>query len=147
MSGIPFPGMGSTDGDAGGFRSIGPHHVWVERPDVLHTRTDGDITGEHVRGLLETLDALPRDRRMYVLRDARRASFPTREARALLVKHLPLDRIAAVVSYGASFQARTLLTMLDHAMRVLRPRSIHFVFVETEAQARAFIETDRTRRA
>ncbi|MDI1481461.1 hypothetical protein [Polyangium sp. y55x31] len=139
--------MGSTDDDASGRRSIGPHLAWVEPPDVLHTRIDGDITREHVKELLDALATFPRARGIYILRDARGSGMPTREAREALVKGLPLDRIAAVISYGASFQARTLLTMLDHAMRVLRPRAARFVFVESEAEARAFIAADRARRA
>ncbi|MDI1445269.1 hypothetical protein [Polyangium sp. 6x1] len=139
--------MGSTDDDASERRSIGPHLAWPEPPDVLHTRVDGDITPAHVRELLDALDTFPRALRIYILRDARRSGLPTREAREALVKDLPLDRIAAIVSYGASFQARTLLTMLDHAMRVLRPRKTRFVFFETEIEARTFIENDRARRA
>ncbi|MDI1431081.1 STAS/SEC14 domain-containing protein [Polyangium sorediatum] len=139
--------MGSTDDDASERRSIGPHLVWIEPPDVLHTRIDGDITREHVKELLDALGTFPRAERIYILRDARGGGMPTREAREALIKGLPLDRLAAVVSYGASFQARTLLTMLDHAMRVLRPGKTRFVFFETEAEARAFLEADRTRRA
>ncbi|MDC3958705.1 hypothetical protein [Polyangium jinanense] len=139
--------MGATDDDASGRRSIGPHLAWVEPPDVLHTRIDGDITREHVEELLDALATFPPAWRIYILRDARGGGAPTREAREALVKGLPLDQIAAVVSYGASFQTRTLLTMLNHAMRVLRPGKTRFIFVETEAEARAFLEADRARRA
>lgn len=139
--------MGSTDDEAGARRSIGPHLAWVEPPDILHTRIDGDITQDHVKELLDALTTFPQSRGIYILRDARGGGIPTREAREALVKGLPLDQIAAVISYGASFQARTLLTMLNHAMRVLRPRAPRFVFAETEAEARTFIAADRARRA
>jgi hypothetical protein len=140
--------MGSTDGGGDdGVRSIGPHRVWIEPPDVLHTQIDGDIKGEHVQGLLDALAAFPRGQRIYVLRDARRGGVPSREAREQLVKDLPIDHVTAVISYGAPFQARVILTMLGHAMRVLRPSHPRFLFVDTEADARALIEADRARRA
>ncbi|MRG90797.1 hypothetical protein [Polyangium spumosum] len=137
--------MGSmADDDA---RDIGPHRVWIEPPDVLRTQIRGDITVEHVMALLDVIDGFPPRVRVYILRDARQTGVPTREAREALVKNLPVERVAAVVTYGASFQVRAILMMLSHAMRVLRPSHPRFVFVETEADARAFLQAVSARRA
>jgi hypothetical protein len=139
--------MGSRDSEADGFLAVGPHGVRVEPPDVLHLRFCGDITDEHAQRVLEVLDAIPPGPRLYLLRDARRGGAPSSSARARIARDPRIDRFIAVVSYGSAYQHRVIVTLLEHAMRVLRPKTPRFLFFDTEPEARAFIEADRARRA
>lgn len=128
-----------------GFRKVGPHLFRVERPDIVHVRLQGPVEGAHVGALLDEVADVVTAKRLYILRDARAGGSPSRSAREFVVRDPRVDKLAALVTYGAGYRDRVLLGMMDKALRVLRPQSPRVVVFETEAEARAFIEADRER--
>ena len=140
---LPMPDPNQTADD---FQMAGPHRIRVELPDIVHVKLEGDVQLEHIRAMYSRLDNMPNPNRSYLLRDARRVGEITPKAREFLVKASEQTHVAAVVTFGSSFHARVLLTMVVSAVRVLRPSSPRLVFVKTEQDARAWIEEDRKRR-
>jgi hypothetical protein len=115
----------------------------VELPDVLHLRLHGNVELEHFRVFYGALDEIPRPIRVYLLRDAHDGGYVTPEARAYISKHSFLERIAAVVTYGASFQVRTIMTMMSRATRVFHSKEPELAFRDDETSARVWIAKHR----
>jgi hypothetical protein len=133
--------------DKDGYCQIGPHRVKFEPPDIIHIVADGDVDAPHVAAMFDAVDEAFRLGTPYVLRDARRGGAPTRNARAYVTKDNRIQRLAGVVSYGASFHVRIVSTMVDKALQVLRPNSPRILFFDTYEQGRAWIDADRIQRA
>jgi hypothetical protein len=130
--------------DADGFQELGPHRYRVELPDIVHVRLGGAIEAAHVAVVLDAA-SLMATTRVYILRDARGGGSPSRSARERIMRHPQVEKVAAVVTYGAGYRDRVVLGMVDKALRVLRPNSPRVVVFETEAEARGFIEGERER--
>jgi hypothetical protein len=126
-----------------GFRPAGPHLMRVEHPDVLFLRLHGPVEVEHFQLFHHAMQELSFPTRLYLLRDAHDGGFATPEARAYISRHSIIDRIEAVVSFGASFQTRTVMTMMNRAMRTFHTRQPAIAFTDDESAARKWIEKHR----
>lgn len=126
---------------------VGPHWLEIEPPDVLHIHYEGDVDVEHFKVFDANVLRFPPQTRVYVLRDARRGGTLSAATRMYVAQHVDVRRIAAMVTYGSSFQSRTVATMLNKAMRRLHSETGVAVFFETEAEARAWIAADRSARS
>jgi len=71
---------------------------------------------------------------------------PSSETRSYIAKNVDVSRIIALVTYGSSFQARTIATMLNKAMRRLHEETGVSVFFDTESEARVWIDEHRKQR-
>jgi len=125
-------------------RWAGPHGVRVELPDVLFLRLDGDVDLEHMRVFLEVIAEFPGD--VHVLRDARKSRVVKARAREFMMKQMPKGKVVSFISFGAPFHARTVITMLAKAIRLIHNDSPVVVFTGTEAEARVLIDEIRQRR-
>jgi hypothetical protein len=138
--------MGNPVDDDGYWR-IGPHRIKFEPPDIIHIVTHGDVDAAHVAAMFDVVNDAFRLPTPYILRDARGGGAPTRAARAFVTKDSRVQRLAGIVSYGASFHVGIASAMVDKALRVLRPDSPRILFFDTCDEARAWIEADRMGRA
>lgn len=128
-----------------GFRPAGPHLMRIEHPDILFLALHGPVELEHFQRFHEAMAETCPTTRLYLLRDARHGGFVTPDARAYISRHAIIDRIAAVVSFGASFQTRTVMTMMNRAMRTFHAREPEIFFADNESEARSWIEKHRLR--
>jgi len=117
----------------------------VELPDILHLHLNGDVERDHFMAFYGLMNSVLSPVRMYILRDARNGGLVTPDARKYIASNLNVERVAAIVTYGASFHSRTVLTMLSKAMRILNSSVPETAFFETEAEARAWIAAHRPR--
>jgi len=125
-------------------RQVGPHRVTIEWPDVLYLQLDGDVDLDHIKAFLEAVAEFPAD--VHILRDARRSRIVTAPAREHMLKHMPKGKAVSFISFGAPFHARTVISMLAKAIRLLRHDSPIVGFTSTEAEARAWIDKIRADR-
>jgi hypothetical protein len=122
-------------------RQVGPHRVRIELPDVLYVQLNGDVEREHSKVFIDAVGEFPA--RVYVLRDARKSGIVTRQAREFMLNNMPAAKLVAFISFGASFQGRTVITMIAKAVRLLRQNSPIVGFTNTENEARAWIDKIR----
>lgn len=80
----------------------------------------------------------------YMVRDTRGGGSLDAKTRSAIIHTVDPTRIAAIVSYGSSFQARVMLTMLTKAMRTFKRTAPQAIFVDSEEEARAWIAQNRT---
>lgn len=138
--------MPDPDGEVVATHEVGPHHLEVERPDIVHIRYHGDVTVEHFQAFDAVIDGMsPPETRIYLLRDGRRGGFALPETRAYMARRARVSRLIAVVTYGTTFLGKTLVTMTNTAIRSLKQEGPDLAFVETEAEARAWIAEHRKR--
>lgn len=138
--------MEAHEAQALDFQRVGPHQMRIEEPDTLHIRLYGVVEREHFEIFFRTImDAVPPPTPLYVLRDARNGGEVTAQARRFIARQVDIARVAAIVTFGASFHGRTIITMLNKAMRLFNKNAPTVVFFDSEAEARAWIATHRNR--
>jgi hypothetical protein len=135
--------MGPLPDDTRSYRPAGPHFIRIEHPDVLFMRLHGPVELEHFQIFHQAMAEIPPPTRLYLLRDARNGGFVTPEARAYISRHSVIDRIEAVVSFGATFQTRTVMTMMNRAMRTFHSKEPDIMFTDDETAARLWINAHR----
>lgn len=139
--------MGSLPTEEWSF--IGKHEVCFEPPDVYFSRVNGDVSGDEMRRQLENLQGLAQraGHAIFWLADIRNMGTITPEARKTTAAASSTDVRAALAGsamFGAGFSKRVMVNLLSRAIRVLNPTKLRPVaFVETEAEARAFIDKHR----
>ena len=130
---------------------IGKHQVRFEPPDVYFTRLDGDVSADDVRMQLEGLHALAQraGHAIYWLADVRNMGTIAPEGRRAMAAASSTEvreALAGSATFGAGFSKRMLVTLTARAVRLLHPDKLRpLAFVETEAEARAFINEKRNR--
>lgn len=125
---------------ADGFYHIGQHRIRFEAPDIIFVQTNGTLHPEECDSFFQLVYGLFPDRPFYLLRDARNGGTHGAEARSRLVALADPTRIAGIAIYGASFSLRVFVTMLHKTVRVLKHAMPDVAFVETEPEARAWID-------
>ncbi|HVK68960.1 MAG TPA: STAS/SEC14 domain-containing protein [Polyangium sp.] len=128
---------------------FGTHLHRFESPDLYIVRIRGNVLGDDMRTQIEALRALAgrTGGGIFWIADVSAMGTITPQARRAAAADEFADvrellRGSAVV--GASFTARVVATLLVRAVRSLNPRRIRPVaFVETEAEARAFLNEYR----
>lgn len=139
--------MSAAETNADGVTPLGPHCYWFEPHGVMHLRLEGNVERAHAQGISAALQSLSSPMGAYLLRDARKAGIIEPDAREYISKNLAPGSVIAVVSYGASFHTRIVVTMVARAIRLFKSAAPIMVFRETEAEARAWIESHRVSRA
>lgn len=126
---------------------VGPHRVDLEFPDLVHIHYYGDVELEHYIGFNEVMVALPRSSSLYLLRDARHGGLVTPETRRRIATTHQDGKFVAILTYGSSFQTKTVFANMNRALRTMRPDTgapqAPVEFFETETDARAWIAAYR----
>jgi hypothetical protein len=123
----------------------GPSVFRFEPPDVVYVETAGDITEEEMSALLREMGRLSEGREyFFLLDDISRIGKISPEARRRATEEVDALPMRGIAVFGAKFSQRVLATLLAKLLSLFgkfgdRP----VVIVETEAQARAWIETRR----
>jgi hypothetical protein len=125
-----------------GHYPFGHHRARFEPPDTMFLYFDGPVEVQHFEEIYAKSMQLIGDRRIYFVRDGHDGKLDPK-TRSAIIKTMDPGRVAAVISYGSSFQSRVILTMLVKAMRRFRQAAPMIVFVESEAEARAWISSHR----
>jgi hypothetical protein len=124
---------------------VGPHRIDLEFPDIVHIHYCGDVEIGHFLGFDEVILALPPPPQLlYLLRDARQGGLVTAETRAHIAKTNTGTRWVGIVTYGSSFQTRTVFSNMNRALKTVRTSTVPVEFFDTEAEARAWIELLRS---
>lgn len=130
---------------------FGRHEHRFEPPDLYVSRLDGDVSADDVRVQLDALLALARraGHAMYWLADVRNMGTIAPEGRRAMGAASSTEvreALAGSATFGAGFSKRVLVSLMARAVRVLHPeKSRPLIFVETEAEARAFLDEQRKR--
>lgn len=124
---------------------VGPHRFILERPDIIHIRYAGDVNLEQFKRFDDLIVGVDEPAKLYLIRDASRGGIASPEVRAYMVRCAHIPRLVAVVTYGSSFQARTLVKMANTAVRVLQQQGPEIGFVDNESDARKWIAAHRQR--
>lgn len=122
---------------------VGLHRFRFEPPDVLFMHFEGPIQVAEFHEFYAAALKLNSDGRIYLVRDARHGGLLDAKVRTAVIKNVDPERVAAIVSYGSSFQLRVIVTMLIKAMRTFRKSAPPVIFVDSEDEARAWIATHR----
>jgi len=128
-----------------GWEPFGTHLHKFELPDLYIVRLRGDVLGDDMGSQIEALRAIAKRAGggVFWMADVSGMGALTVQARhAAAAKEnedvRALLRGSAVI--GASFATRVIATLLMRAVRTLNPSRIRpAAFVETEAEARAFL--------
>ena len=124
---------------------MGPSIVRFEAPDIVHIKAIGDLSLEAMDQLLAEITRLTAGRGAYfVLSDISLIGKISPEARKRVSERVDTLQIRGGVAFGASFPQRVIVTLLARVLSLFgnlgeRP----LVIVETEAQARAWIDARR----
>ncbi|MDI3288209.1 STAS/SEC14 domain-containing protein [Polyangium sp. 15x6] len=131
------------------WEAFGTHLHRIEHPDLYFVRIRGDVLGDDMRTQIAALRALAKRSggSVFWMADVTAMGTVTTDARRATAAH----EFAAVRAslggsaiIGASFTARVVSTLIMRAVRALEPHGIRPVaFVETEAEARAFLDPFR----
>jgi hypothetical protein len=122
---------------------VGRHRLEYEPPDIVHIHYDGPVELEHFKEFDAAITSIPPPTRVYLLRDARQGGFVGPETRKYIAENVDVNKVAASVTYGSSFQTRTVTTMMKLAHRRLQSGGPETVFFDTEDEARAWIAEHR----
>lgn len=123
----------------------GPSVFRFEPPDVVHVATVGDVSGDEMAALLREMGRLAAGREhFFLLDDISQIGKISPEARKLATEEVDSLKMRGIAVFGAKFSQRVIATLLARLLTLFgkfgdRP----VVIVETEAQARAWIEARR----
>jgi hypothetical protein len=127
------------------WQQIGLHRCYGDG-NLFVMELGGDVSLDEISRLLATQDALiSRFPTVLTLCDARRAVLPSLEVRRFLAargKRLGAYKLPSVVITN-SVLLRTMVQLIEQAVRLLSGRSLDATFVTTEAAAWSFIAERR----
>ena len=133
--------------DPGAWQSIGNHKLRVEG-DIVFSVWDGPSTLAEVQALHAIYERVIAERgRVYCLVDMTNSQRPPPEARQWATEWGRRFHIDAIAGFGASFPLRVASKLLLRAIRFFKGSEFTMEFFETEAEARAFLATERARLA
>ena len=125
---------------------IGRHRLWIEEPYTLVIMADGDMNVDDARSMALLASKIGQGNGpIIILQDMTKAGGFPASARELVIREPQAQRLAAVISYGASFHLRVILTMIVRAMGWIRRDMLRMSFAVNEAEARSVLETERER--
>jgi hypothetical protein len=123
---------------------VGPHRIELESPDLVHVHYHGDVELEHFHGFDTVMAVMPMERRLYLLRNAHNGGTLAPETRKHIASLNVPHRFAAVATYGASFQSKTVFTNLGRALKTIRPDStVPSDYFDDENDARSWLDVIR----
>lgn len=128
--------------------TYGRHLLWIEEPDTVFMDLDGDITSENILDFLAPVARLGEAGRPVILvQDLSKVGSFTAGARKAITDDLRSSHIKLVISVGASFQLRVVLSMINKTARMLNRELAETVFAKDLAEARAMLPAERARLA
>jgi hypothetical protein len=126
------------------WQAIGKHQLRIEQ-DVVFVRAYGEVTKEEILALYEHLLAVEKKYGwVFEIVDARQGGSMSAEVRRENAEwHRRHNLEVDAVIFGSSLIVRTMYTLIVHALRLISKSPARIHFVETEADAWAFVEALR----
>jgi hypothetical protein len=130
---------------------VGKHQHRFEPPDLYFCRLDGDVSKDEILAQIYALHALAQraGHSIFWLADVRNMGILTAEARRAAASASSTEvrtALRGTAIFGAGFSTRVMVTLLSRAVRLLDPSKLRpLALVETEAEARAFLNEHRKR--
>jgi hypothetical protein len=122
---------------------FGPHRVRFEPPDRLYLDWNGEVTPEHLQCLSDLVASIGQ-RDLLVVNDLSRSGIPSARTRKFAVQDERLRLIRAMAIVGASYPVRVVTNLIHRAASfLLGPQPMSTRFVETEAEALAWLDAQR----
>jgi len=125
---------------------IGNHRMRLEPPDIYLVAFDGDLSGAEIEQAYEAIERFARGKPgVFAISEFSRAGRTTAEARRGLMKIAPL--LLGSVAIGAPLHSRVTMSLIAKASALIRKGSpVRMAFVDSEDEARVWIEAERARR-
>lgn len=120
-------------------------HVISREGDLHFIRINGPLRledAQHFHGAVA--ESRRRYGSVYVLVDSSGAGAITPETRRWIAEWNKTHHVNGVAIFGSSLVVRTLLTLVLHAIALLRSQAVPSVFVKDEAAARAWLQDLRS---
>jgi hypothetical protein len=125
-------------------RGAGGSYVRFEPPDVCFFVLVGYLTDDETRRMsAELSEHARRVGHIFVIADARRATGMSPGARRIRAKSTLETNIVASAIFGASFHIRVIATLILKVRSIMKKHAIPVAMLETEAEARAWLEEQR----
>lgn len=128
------------------WHALGQHSIRVEEPDIVHIRIVGDLHREEVEKILRFSNDYPQpEKGFFALIDIPRAGRPNLEILRSDSIVEEMRKFRAMVYYGAEFQHRTVIDIVQKIIRGLKLslNTLPLVPFATEAEGRAWIDMRR----
>jgi len=123
--------------------SFGSHRVRFEPPDLMYLFWNGAVRAEHIRRLSDIV-ASTGQQNLLVVNDLSRSDIPDAHARRVAAEDERLRQLRAMAIVGASKPMRAVTNLIIRATTFfLGPQRTRVRFVETEAEALAWLDTQR----
>jgi hypothetical protein len=124
-------------------RKVGAHTLRFEPPDILFLRPSGAMSGIEASEILDAFTQFAERRPCaFGLMDVSELGSITAETRRIVIKW-KRPRSSDMAVYGASFRHRVTLQLLSKAAQLLGHDRPPTNFLETEREARAYLEERR----
>jgi hypothetical protein len=126
-------------------KMIGAHQLLLE-PDVILIRQHGDYHLSDAHQVADEINAIQRRYgQMFMIIDQTQAGTTPPESRRFLAEWNKQNALRGVAIFGGSPTVRALATLITTAIRLFRSDSSPLVFTANEAEARAWIDAQRTK--
>jgi hypothetical protein len=126
---------------------FGTQRVSLESSDVLWTKVRGSFSETDVRELVDVFQELGvgPDKPLYLVVDLSSSEGLSVAPRKYLAEHVRTTWFRAAVFFGAKRTHREVLRALVVALNFIRDTKLEAEFVDSEDQARAWLEAHRRR--
>jgi hypothetical protein len=124
-------------------RIVGTHEVHIDN-DLVHLLQHGDYTlDDAIKTHAEIEAVLIKLGRAFILVDQSRAGITFPEVRKFIGDWNKKHKASGAAMYGGSLASRAAATLVLSVIRLFRPDTLPTVFMQSEAEARNWINTQR----
>lgn len=124
---------------------LGTHTIQIE-DDIVFLIQSGDYTPDDaLKTHAEIEGVLYKVGRVFIMVDQRNAGVTHPDTRKTIAAWNKRHKATGAVIFGGSLASRAAATLVLGAVRLFRPDTLPTVFVETEAEARAWISAQRNK--
>jgi hypothetical protein len=125
--------------------SFGKHRIWLEPPDVLVVKYDGDVRLEDAQRVMEVFREVGSRTPFHAIIHFGEADMH-KDARAHMMQQARAEWFKGLVGVGGNMVQRAVSKTMMVALYITGKWPVESDFVETEEQARAAITRQRTKR-
>lgn len=125
---------------------FGPHQVEIDS-DIVITRIHGNLTPEHMKEWCRIVDGVIAEHgEVFSIGDYHAAGSIPPETRRVVGEWPGAAQLRGMAVVGANPMLRVIMTMIARAGALLRNFRAPTVFVATEAEARAWVKEQRSKK-
>jgi hypothetical protein len=125
--------------------TIGTHRAWLESPDVLVVKYDGDVHLADAQRVMDIFQEVGSQTPFHVLVHFGEAKLD-KDARDHMMHHARAEWFKGIVGVGGTMVHRAISKAMMVALYITGKWTIESDFVETEEQARAALTRQRAKR-